>query len=326
MMARRRSLYLLPAALAMLGGLTACDDKPASQANPPSSVTGTASGVNAASVNGAPAIAGYPRMVTDARGKQITFSAPPRHIVSLMPSNTEILFALGKGDAVVMDTLSCDFPPEAKHKAHVDATKAAIEPILAQAPDLVVADDKYNNRLIPALEKAGVPILVVGIRNVAQIYDAIRMIGKATGADSNAEKLVGDMQAKIEKVRASVATANRKPSVLVMYSDNPIYTSGPDEFISEVIGIAGGVNVVTEPLRGNVITPEKVVELQPEVIIADADIQARARRIPGWADAVPAVQSHRFYSVGDSDPLVRPGPRLPQAVERLARFLHPELP
>jgi iron complex transport system substrate-binding protein len=303
-------ICLFPA-LIVLCLLFGCDSKP-----PPTPTVAT-SDTKTGSANG------FPRTVTDARGKQLTLNGPPRHIVSLMPSNTEILYAVGMGDSLVMDTTACDYPPAAKKKAHFNAIGSSIEPILAQTPDLVIADEKYNDRLIAALDKANVPMLVVGIHNVAQIYDAIRLIGQATGADANATKLVADMQAQIEKVRGTTATATRKPTVLLMYDANPIYTEGPDSFISEAISIAGGVNVVNEPPRGNIISSEKVVELQPDVIIASDDVQQAALKMPGWADAVPAVQNRRFYKPDPS--LLRPTTRLPQAVEHLARFLHPEL-
>jgi iron complex transport system substrate-binding protein len=261
--------------------------------------------------------------VTDARGRQITLPSLPKRIVSLMPSNTEIVYALGAGDRLVMDTPSCDYPPAARRRPHVDPLKGDIEPVLAARPDLVIADDRYEDRMVAALERAHIPTLVLGVRSIDQTYTGIRLIGRAIGTDANAATLVKQMQSRLDRLRAATAPMSTKPAVLVMIGANPIYTSGPDEFISEVISIAGGVNVITAPLPGNIVSAEKVVELQPEVIIAAPDIQARAARIPGWAAAVPAVQNRRYVTL--DPPLMRPGPRLPEAAYRLAHALHPEL-
>jgi len=265
----------------------------------------------------------FPRSITDSRGKTLTLAARPQRIVSLMPSNTEILYAIGAGNRLVLDTSACDYPPQAKLVPHVNAMNPDIEPILARKPDLVIADDRYNDRLITGLESAGVPTLVVGIRTVDQTYDAVRMISNAVGAGGQGTKLAETMAGRIAKLRGATAKLAKKPTVLIMYGDNPIYTTGPGSFISELIGICGGTNVVAAPLPGDIISAEKVVELQPEVIIASPDVLKRAVRIPGWADAVPAIQNRRTYTMHDA--LIRPGPRLPEAAEQLARYLHPEI-
>jgi iron complex transport system substrate-binding protein len=303
-------LILLPMALS---GLAGCS--PAKTTPPAAPVR-----VNAVAPGHA---SRFPLTLTDSRGKTLTLAAAPKRIVSLMPSNTEILFALGAGKLLVMDTTSCDYPPQAKSLPHVDALKPDIEPILAQRPDLVIADDKYNDRLIAALEKAGIPTLVVGIRTVDQTVEAVRIISSAVDAGKQGMGLAASMEQRLAKVRAFTAKATRKPKVLIMYGTNPIYTSGPDSFLSEVIGIAGGVNVIATPLPGDIVSAEKIVELQPDVIIASADLQRQAAKIPGWADSVPAVQNKQYFTLDDT--LIRPGPRLPDAVAHLARYLHPEM-
>jgi len=156
-----------------------------------------------------------------------------------------------------------------------------------------------------------------------ETYDAIRLLGKATGQDAKAEQIVTEMQARIEAVRQKTATAATKPKVLIMYGDNPIYTTGPGSFIDDVITVAGGQNIQQE--AGSVISPEKVVEREPDVILCDPMLRDRVKHLPGWATGVPAVRDSRFFETSPDATLVRPGPRLALAAEELARYLHPEL-
>jgi iron complex transport system substrate-binding protein len=267
----------------------------------------------------------FPLTITDARGKTITLKAAPTHLVSLMPSLTEIVYALELGDILVADTTACDYPPQAKQKTRVDVLKGDREKIEVSSPDLVLAIDKLDPAtLIDALEKDGIPVLVVKAENLQQTYDAIKLIGRATGKESTAAQLAQDMQTRIETVQKTVGAAPNKPTVLVMYSDNPVYTTDPNSYISDVIRAAGGANIVTEPLPNGVISPEKVVERQPDVIICSRSLDDRVKQLPGW-NVVPAVAGNRFFHESDKTTLVRPGPRLAVAVEELARFLHPDL-
>ena len=320
---RRRSpcVTFAPTILAVLVILTTagCQNRPENTPVPVSQrVTPSVPAV--AAVHGA-----FPLTVTDARGKTLTLKAAPTHIVSLMPSLTEIVYALDLGDRLVADTTACDYPPQAKQKTRVDVLKGDREKIEVSSPDLVLAIDKLDpTSLLDALEKDGIPVLVVKAENLQQTYDAIKLIGQATGKEPAAVKLAQDMQTRIEAVQKTVGAATNKPKVLVMYSDNPVYTTDPNSYISEVIRAAGGENIVTEPLPTGVISPEKVVERQPDVIICSRSLDDRVKQLPGW-NVVPAVAENRFFHESDKTTLVRPGPRLAVAVEELARFLHPDL-
>jgi len=278
---------------------------------------------------------GFPLTLSDSRGKTLTLTAAPQHIISLTPSNTEILYEIGAGTQITADTTACDFPPEAKTIPHIDALSPSIEAIEAKSPDLVIALDTINGKMIEMLDKAGVPVLVVRAKTLDQTYEAITLIGTATGHLSQAEQTVKAMKDRIALVIQKLAssqsssqdgqTGKSAPSrVFVMYGDSPIYTTGPESYISDLIKIAGGVNVVIEPLAGDVISPEKVVELEPDVIICSPELQKKAQQMPGWAMGVPAVRNNRFFVTSPGATLERPGPRLAAAAEELARFLHPE--
>ncbi len=267
----------------------------------------------------------FPVTLTDSRGKTLTLASAPQRIVSISPSNTEILFALGAGDRVVGDTTACDYPVEAKAKPHVSGQGGHIdlEKLQAQNPDLVVAVGAINGKDIETLEAAKVRVLTVDPRTVADTYAAITLLGKATGQNAQADKIVADMRARLDAVQKTTAGAKSHPQVLIAYGDNPVYTTGPGSFIDDVIGIAGGENIMHD--AGSVISPEKVVERGPDVIVCSADLVERLRQIPGWAEGVPAVRDARFFQPSQPGILERPGPRLPEAAEELARYLHPEL-
>jgi iron complex transport system substrate-binding protein len=269
--------------------------------------------------------AGWPRTLTDDSGASITLPSPPSRIVSLAPSNTEILFALGVGDRVVADTGACDYPPEALQKPHVGGMSAGdLERIQVLFPDLVVAVGSINQKLVAALRAAHIPTVVVQPHTTDEVLASMRLIGKAIGKDGEAERLATDAKGRMDHVRATTSRAAARPRTLIAYTDEPIYTSPPDSFIHDLIGVAGGDDIVKEPLPQNIISSAVVIERAPEVIICSARLRPRLKALPGLS-SVPAVKNDRFFTTTCDAELTRPGPRMAAGVEQLARFLHPEL-
>jgi iron complex transport system substrate-binding protein len=268
---------------------------------------------------------GWPRTITDDSGASLTIAAPPKRIVSLAPSNTEILFAVGAGDRIVADTDSCDYPAEAKNRAHVGGMSAGdLEKIQVLFPDLVVAVGSINQKLITSLKANHIQTLVVQPRTMDNVLSSIRLIGNATGNDERAVRLAQDIRQRIDRVRRATARAAHKPRCLIAYSVNPIYTSPTDSFIHDLIGVAGGEDIVNGPLVQNIISPEVVIERAPEVILCSQRLQSQLIAAPGLG-IVPAIKNRRFFSSSRGAELTRPGPRLAAAVEDLAAYLHPEL-
>ena len=307
----------LPARIALLslavvltmGGTTACGPGPRVPASTADLPRGT----------------GWPRTIRDDSGVSVTLKSPPRRIVSLAPSNTEILFALGAGDSVVADTESCDYPPEARRRHHIGGMSAGdLEKIEVEFPDLVVAVGSINQKLVLALRAAHVATLVVEPHTTEQVLSSIRMIGTAVGKDAEAERMTDDMKRRIAAARATTVKATARPKVLIVYSVNPLYTSPPDSFIHDLIGAAGGDDIVQTPLLQNIISPAVVIERAPDVILCGPMLRERLKQLPGW-DVVPAVKNSRFFSPSEGAELTRPCPRLAPAVEQLAHYLHPEL-
>ena len=270
---------------------------------------------------------GFPRTLTDSRGHAITLKAPPQRIVSLIPSETEVLYALGAGDRIVAVTTADDYPPEVKQKPTLsNVLTSDAEQILAQKPDLVVALGSLNQKPIAALEALHVPVLVVDPKNLVDTYASIQLLGQAVGAEAKANQIVAEMQHRLAAVHKTLTQATHRPRVLMMYGTDPIYTTGPDSFIDDLITRAGGKNIVDKPIATNILSPEEVVLRQPEVILCSKSLTARVRSMPGWAQSVPAVRTNRLYTDEPEDgTLVRPSPRLVRGVEALARYLHPEL-
>jgi iron complex transport system substrate-binding protein len=270
----------------------------------------------------------FPATLTDDRGVSVEIPHMPARIVSLAPSDTEILFAVGAGRRVVGDTTACDYPPEAQKLAHIGGWQVSVEAVEALRPDLVTAVGgfgKSTDSAVAALERSHIPVVVVNPRTVQDTYRAIELIGRAAGDRTEAKRLVADIQSRMDRVRRAVQFDRSRPSVFICYGVRPtIYTTGPGTFIDDLITAAGGRNIVTTPApQGNFISAEAVAKAQPEVMVAGSEVQGEIRQITGWKD-VPAVRNQRFFMPSSPDLLVRPGPRMAQGAEELARYLHPD--
>lgn len=307
-----RACVVLSAVTALLSAGTGCSH-PTGTAAPPSVSR--------------PSAARFPLTVTDARGKSLTLKSPPKRIVSLVPSNTEILFALGAGDRIAGVSSADDYPPQARRKPSIgDVLSARVERILACNPDLIVAIGSLNQKPIEALERAHAPLLVLDPKTLPETYDSILLLGRATGLEARAQQVVSEMRGRIERVRQTAARAKTRPKVLMLYQTKPLYTSGPDSFISDMIAIAGGCNGVEKAIPTNTVSPEAVVVMQPDVIVCGNETKASVLLVPGWKKTVAAVKNDRFFTPEEGEAtLVRPTPRLATGIENLARYLHPEL-
>jgi iron complex transport system substrate-binding protein len=265
-----------------------------------------------------------PLALTDSAGRVVSLSTAPQRIVSLAPSCTELLYDLGLGNRLVADTAVDDYPAEATKKPHVGGySDMSVERILAQKPDLIVADNAINRQIIAQLETVHVPMLVLEAHTVPQVYDTIRILGRATGQNSEAERSISRMKSRLDTVRKTVSNAISRPSVVVIYGTDPIYTTGPGSFLDDLIRIAGGKNIVAQP--ASQISSEEVVMAQPDVILCDPSIKDKIAAMPGWKEHVPAVMHSTYFIPSENATISRGVPRLAEAAEELAHFLHPEL-
>ena len=189
--------------------------------------------------------------ITDDAGREITLPAVPQRIVSLSPSNTEILFAVGAGPAVVGVTCYCDFPVEAQELPEIggySSDSISIETIVSMKPDLVLADSASHATTIEALEQANIPVFAVDATSFEDVFSNIGMIGKVTGNDVQAAALIDEMETCIAAVTDKVGAVPQedRPSVFWEVWDEPLMTVGPRAFTAQLIQIAGGTNIFSD--------------------------------------------------------------------------------
>lgn len=257
----------------------------------------------------------------DGRGKRLDLAAPPQRIVSLAPSNTEILFALGLKGRIVADTSQCDFPPEAHALPHVGDYRISVEQVLAQKPDLVIAHISANRQAIQQLE-GRVPLFALEPLDFRGTLDSIRRIGQITAKTREAEAVVRGMQSHLARIQQIIGMSRAKPRVLIVVQAQPLMVAGIGTFMDDIVKHAGGINASRDARGYASYSPEKVVADSPDVILADPQSVAQIRSRAGWG-SLPAVKHNALYSLPPSL-FSRPGPRLALAVEELARRLHPE--
>jgi len=264
---------------------------------------------------------GFPVQVRDDLGRSVVVPTSPQRILSLLPSFTETLFALGVGDRVVgVDDFS-DYPGAAKQLPRLGGLyDTQVERALSLKPDLILVSE--GSRVVSSLAHSGAAVWAGGARKFDDVYRVIELTGKLIGRPREAALLVTQMQDQIATVEASV---RGKPAVSVYYELDPSpYTVGPSSFIGVMIAKAGGVNIVPATLGDfPKINPELVVSSNPSVIIG-ASLEEVEHR-PGWS-GIAAVKNRRVFqwSTEEAHLLSRPGPRLPEGLRALARRLHPE--
>lgn len=276
----------------------------------------------------------WPLVVTDSFRRSIRIEAEPKRIVSLSPANTEILFALGVGDRVVGVTTFCNFPAEAATRTKVGGFAGStvnLEVLLALSPDLVLAGDEHHRMVVDALSKRNIPAANIKALDLAGVYGSIRFIGQATGRPSEAEALVKSMQARVDAVATKVAKIRPVDRLRVYWEvfDAPVITSGRSSFIGQMIEMAGGVNVFADvDAEFPQVNAESVIARDPQVILGPDVVEgggltvAKLRARKGWAD-IDAVRNGRVYTVS-GDLTSRPGPRLVEGLELVARTLYPQ--
>jgi iron complex transport system substrate-binding protein len=271
--------------------------------------------------------------LTDDLGVEVEVTQPVERIISLAPSNTEIAFALGLGDRLVGISDWSDYPPEALDIQKVGTgTEGNLELIISLDPDLVLAIGGEPVPEIDAqLRDLGIAVLALAADDLEGIYRDIELVGQAAGVEEAAADLVADMETRIAAVTDAVAAATEQP--LVFYeldATDPTrpWTAGAGSWHDDFIALAGGTNLAGDQQNAWVqINAEEIVARDPDMIIlGDANWgitpESVAQR-PGW-DAIAAVQGGSVYGI-DDNLISRPGPRVAEGIEGLARLIHPEL-
>ena len=254
-------------------------------------------------------------------------------IITMAPNLTEILFELGLDDEIVGVTMGSDYPPATGKKPKVGTFwQPNIEAVIAAKPDLVITlgFDQQKN-LAERLKRIGYKSLILNIERVPELFEAIKIIGAATGKQREANELVSNITAKLNKLSALVST-NGRVKVLWVVQREPLRVAGRATFVNEMIELAGGENAI-EPTMHKYppIGAEQVIACRPDVIIEPAmdqkdPVGQRASALQYWSKFknVPAVMNKRIYVIA-GDTVSRLGPRLYEGTETIAQCLRPEL-
>ncbi|MGH2445971.1 MAG: ABC transporter substrate-binding protein [Candidatus Limnocylindria bacterium] len=322
------------APLTVLFGLLLGACAPAASPSPSTSAVPPASAAPSTSTapSPSPSAAAFPLTLTDDAGREVSLEAEPERIVSLAPSNTEIVCALDACDRIVGVTDFDDYPPEvAALPKVVNLAQVDVEAVVAAEPDLVIAagNELTPTAVIEQLIELDLTVMTLYPESLDEVYADIELVGRALGRVDAAADLVAGMEERVEAVRSAVADEPRPRTFYeVSVFEGLIYTAGEGSFLSGLIDAAGG-----EPITGDALSTsielETLVAADPELILLgdaayDPTItpETVAQR-PGWG-AMSAVQDGRVLVMADDVVITRPGPRIVDGLEALARAIHPD--
>jgi iron complex transport system substrate-binding protein len=274
----------------------------------------------------------FPLQVTDHLGKVITLEAIPQRLISLAPSNTEILFALGLADKVVAVTDYCVYPPEAQEKPSVGGyTNPDVEQIIALTPDLVLASTTGADTFLTQLEASGLKVISLEANTVAEVLDCIAIVGTATGSAAAADELIADLETRIAAITDIIDALpeDARPKVFYPVWHDPLMSGGAGTIHDELITKAGGINVAASLDGYDGISLELVLQQNPDIMIAGSHGEEASlvllfcqedERLAGTT----ARRNGAIYGISD-DPVRKPGPRIAEGLEMIAELIHPEL-
>lgn len=279
----------------------------------------------------APADAALLTVVDDA-GRSVVFNGPPQRIMALTPSNTEIVFALGAEDRVVAVDRWSDYPPAAKAKPRISPLNPSLEQIVRLSPDLILSARGGAEPLLP-LERQGIKVMIFAPRTLDDIYRNVLLIGRIVDAQARAERLVRAMRQRAAGVMARVRDAPRLKVFIELDGIDPSrpFTAGPGSFIDLLIQLAGGANIATlSRIAWPQFSLEELIKADPDMIIlGDALVPMNPQtpemvaRRPGW-NRLRAVRRGAIFPI-ETDLVSRPGPRIVEGLELLAKLFHPDL-
>jgi iron complex transport system substrate-binding protein len=268
------------------------------------------------------------RTLVDFAGRTVRLQTQqPNRIVSLSPSNTEILYALELGDKLMAVSEYSDYPPEAKQKPRIGGFQSPdVEQIISLHPDIVFAGSLHT-RAVALLTAAGVPVAVVEPKTMQEVLDAIKLVGMITGEQTTAEQVAANLAAQLQTVRDLVAKQPQQRVFLEVW-DEPFMTIGAKSYLSDIVAQAGGINVAADKPTDYMTSDfEYLYSLDPDIYIAVNHIGlGRTLKMSShpWMQNLRAVKTGQVHYVPD-DILSRPGPRSFEGLVVLAKIIHPEI-
>jgi len=262
-------------------------------------------------------------------GRSVQIPSYPRRIVSLAPSITETLFALGLDREIVGVTDFCNYPEAALSKPKVGSfISLSAEKIVSLSPDLILATADGNRKeSVEQLVRLGLPVYTVSPSNLNQTLRMISTIGRMTGREKEAHALVRKLQQRIRHVTTATEHLPR-PKVFFQVGIDSLITVGRDTFLNELITLAGGVNISgEETVRYPRYSIERILTAAPDVVIVtsmkgEGSFEQVKKNWSRWS-SLPAVRTGRIYLM-ETDLVFRPSPRIVDGLEELTRLIHPE--
>jgi iron complex transport system substrate-binding protein len=269
----------------------------------------------------------YPYTAKDSKGKEVVIEKEPKRIISVAPSVTELIYALGKGEELVGRTDYDDYPVQVKNVQSIGSlTDPNVEKIIELKPDVVVASTHFKDDVAKKLEDLGIKVVVLyNAKDFNGAYDSINTLGQIINAQDNAKSLVASMKKKIEDVKEKVkGKETPKTYYVVGFGKDGDYTATGDTFIGQMIEMAGGNNIAKDG-AGWKYSIEKIIENNPEYIVISKNFGMKDQFIStaGYKE-LSAVKNNKVIEI-DDNLLNRQGPRLADGVEALAKILHPDV-
>jgi len=274
-----------------------------------------------------------PIEITDQLGRVVKLDKIPQRIISLAPSNTEILFALGLSDKLIAVTDYCDYPPEAKTKPSIGGfTTPNIEKLVALSPDLVLATSMHEKTIIHQLEQRGLAVFTLAPKTLDEVLESITLVGEVMGTGKNASELVAEMRKRIKAVtdKTNSLPEDERPTVLYLTWHDPLMTSGVGTLHNELIQKAGGRNIFPEVIGTQSVDLESIVARNLQVMIAGIGMAAGEDKTFQYLKAESRLQNTeaekngRIYQV-NMHLTGRAGPRIVDGLEQFAKCIHPEI-
>ncbi|MEI6845645.1 MAG: cobalamin-binding protein [Candidatus Firestonebacteria bacterium] len=272
----------------------------------------------------------FPLTITDDVGLSAIITKEPVRIISLAPSNTEILFMLGLGDKVTGVSGNCDYPEAAKKKEKIgEFFSPNLEKIISLKPDLVLAGGGVQKELALKLSAFGIPTLTLYPVNLTNMLADVSLVGKATGKEKEARALANSLKARIEAVK-EISKNKKKPRIYFEIWNQPVTSAGKGSFLNELIELAGGENIFADINKTfPEVSTEEIIKRNPEIIITaymskTGKLKKEIKERAGWG-SIKAVKEERIYDDIDSDLLLRSGPRLVYGLEELSKRIFPAI-
>lgn len=261
---------------------------------------------------------------SDETGK--TTNKVPNRIISLIPSNTEILYELGLGDHVVGVSTVDDYPKEVRHKTQFDAMKLNKEALIKAQPDLILTHESQKasqEKVLKSLENSGIKVVYVkDAQSLNEMYQSFEQIGQATNKEKEAQTLVKETKANVEKVVNKAKSRKVQPKVFIEIASEPeIYTVGKQTFMNDMLTKLKAKNVFDDHKGWPTVSKEDIIKKNPDVMLTTSGIstkeyQSLVQQRSGFED-LNAVKKQRVEALND-DLLSRPGPRIDEAMKKLS--------